>query len=121
LFRDGGRDLIGVEQTVVNNGNYIRYQVTGEPIVIPRDRFMLFRADSTKDNPEGVSPLSNCYLAYRFRKELEEIEAVGYSKNINGVPIVWLHPKYMADDASESDQAVKCRPHARVILRKTLP
>lgn len=106
VFSDDGRDLIGVEQTVVNNGNYIRYQVTGEPIVIPRDRFMLFRADATKDNPEGVSPLSNCYLAYRFRKELEEIEAVGYSKNINGVPIVWLHPKYMADDASESDQAV---------------
>ena len=54
----------------VNNGNYIRYQVTGEPIVIPRDGFMLFRADATKDNPEGVSPLSNCYIAYRFHKEL---------------------------------------------------
>jgi len=106
LFSDDGRELTGVEQTVVNNGNYTRYQVTGTPIVIPRDRFMLFRADTTKDNPEGVSPLSNCYIAYRFRKELEEIEAVGYSKNINGVPIVWLHPKYMADDASDSDQKI---------------
>lgn len=106
VFSDDGRDLVGVEQTVVNNGNYIRYQVTGEPIFIPRDRFMLFRTDTVKENPEGVSPLASCYIAYRFRKELEEIEAVGYSKNINGVPIVWLHPKYMADDASESDQRI---------------
>jgi hypothetical protein len=106
VFSDDGRELAGVEQTIVNNGNYVRYQVSGEPIFIPRDRFMLFRTDTTKDNPEGASPLSSCYIAYRFRKELEEIEAVGYSKNINGVPIVWLHPKYMADDASDSDRAV---------------
>ena len=106
VFSDDGRELIGLEQTIVNNGDYIRYQPTGTPIFIPRDRFMLFRTDATKDNPEGTSPLSNCYIAYRFRKELEEIEAVGYSKNINGVPIVWLHPKFMADDASEADQAV---------------
>ena len=61
---------------MVNNGNYIRYQVTGEPIVIPRDRFMLFRADATKDNPEVLAPIQ--LPAYRFRKELEEIEAVGW-------------------------------------------
>jgi hypothetical protein len=105
-FGEDGRELIGLEQTVYNQGGYVRYPNSGTPIYIERDRFMLFRADTTKDNPEGVSPLSNCYIAYRFRKELEEIEAVGYSKNINGVPIVWLHPKYMADDASEADQRI---------------
>lgn len=105
-FGEDGRELIGLEQTVYNQNGYMRYLNTGAPIYIERDRFMLFRADTTKDNPEGVSPLSNCYIAYRFRKELEEIEAVGYSKNINGVPIVWLHPKYMADDASEADQRI---------------
>lgn len=106
VFSEDGRDLIGLEQTVLNQNGYVRYINAGSPIYIDRDRFMLFRADTTKDNPEGVSPLSNCYIAYRFRKELEEIEAVGYSKNINGVPIVWLHPKYMADDASDADRAV---------------
>lgn len=106
VFSEDGRDLIGLEQTVLNHNGYVRYINAGSPIYIDRDRFMLFRADTTKDNPEGVSPLSNCYIAYRFRKELEEIEAVGYSKNINGVPIVWLHPKYMADDASEADQKI---------------
>ena len=106
VFSEDGRDLIGLEQTVLNQNGYVRYINAGSPIYIDRDRFMLFRADTTKDNPEGVSPLSNCYIAYRFRKELEEIEAVGYSKNINGVPIVWLHPKYMADDASEADQKI---------------
>lgn len=106
VFSEDGRDLIGLEQTVTNTDGYVRYIDSGTAVFIPRDRFMLFRADATKDNPEGTSPLSNCYIAYRFRKELEEIEAVGYSKNINGVPIVWLHPKYMADDASDSDRSV---------------
>ena len=32
----------------------------------------MFRANSYKDNPEGVSPLVKCYIAYKFRTQLEE-------------------------------------------------
>lgn len=106
VFGNDGRDLVGVEQTVTNaNDSYIRYATT-TPIEIPRERFMLFRTDPYKDNPEGQSPLAACYLAYKIRSQLEEIEAIGYSKNINGVPIIWCHPKYMAEDASAADKAV---------------
>lgn len=106
LFDESGRYLTGVEQLVAYNyyGQYSRN--AGTPITLPREKLLLFRTDALKGNPEGQSPLVNCYLPYKIRSQLEEIEAVGYSKNVNGVPVVWLHPKYMAEDASDADKAV---------------
>lgn len=108
IYSDDGRDLIGVEQIINQNRDAIRYpsSFAGTPITIPRDRFLLFRCDPVKDSPEGQSMLSSCWLSWKIRTELEEIEAVGYSKNVNGVPVVWIHPKYMAEDASDSEKAI---------------
>jgi hypothetical protein len=58
IFSEDGRDLIGLEQTlgVFNNasryGNNNIYNLTS-PITIPRNKFLLFRTDVKKDNPEG--------------------------------------------------------------------
>lgn len=108
IFSDDKRELVGIEQTVVQNqyGLPSDSNVASNTIIIPRERCLLFRTDPVKDNPEGQSPLLACYTAYRIRAQLEEIEAIGYSKNVNGVPVVWIHPKYMANDASEADKAV---------------
>jgi len=107
LFSNDGRELTGVEQslTVLNS---VGFQIQNRPtkIEIPRNKFLLFRANSYKDNPEGVSPLVKCYIAYKFRTQLEEIEAVGYSRNLGGVPHLELHPRYMASDASDEEKAV---------------
>jgi hypothetical protein len=107
LFSNDGRELTGVEQslTVLNS---VGFQLQNRPtkIEIPRNKFLLFRANSYKDNPEGVSPLVKCYIAYKFRTQLEEIEAVGYSRNLGGVPHLELHPRYMAADASDEEKAV---------------
>jgi len=106
-FSDDGRDLIGVEQqlSTLNAARYAPDMYKGK-IEIPRKSFMLFRTDVAKDNPEGTSPLVGCYTAWKFRTQLEEIEAVGYSRNMGGVPHLELHPKYMAEDASVADKAV---------------
>lgn len=109
IYGEDGRELIGIEQLVLSN-HYNVMRTTPDyftnPIVIPSEKLLLFRTDPVKDNPEGQSPLLNCYMAYRIRAQLEEIEAVGYSKNVNGVPVAWIHPKYMAEDASESEKAI---------------
>lgn len=119
IFTDDGRDLLGLEQSLSVLNNAGRYSSAvynlSSPIVIPRNRFLLFRTDVKKDNPEGTSPLVNVYTSWRFRKELEEIEAVGYSRNMGGVPHLELHPKYMSPEASDEDKAVKCRPHTKAI------
>lgn len=100
-----GRDLIAVEQntSVLNNSAILP---KNGMVLIPRERFLHFKTDTAKDNPEGNSPLRSVYIAWKFRKQLEEIEAVGYSRNMGGVPHLELHPRYMADDASESDKAI---------------
>lgn len=107
VFRPDGRELTSVEQslTVLNS---VGFQLQNRPtkIEIPRNKFLLFRANSYKDNPEGVSPLVKCYVAYKFRTQLEEIEAVGYSRNLGGVPHLELHPRYMAADASDEEKSV---------------
>jgi hypothetical protein len=107
VFSPDGRELTGVEQslTVLNS---VGFQLQNRPtkIEIPRSKFLLFRANSYKDNPEGVSPLVKCYVAYKFRTQLEEIEAVGYSRNLGGVPHLELHPRYMAADASDEEKSV---------------
>ena len=107
VFSPDGRELTGVEQslTVLNS---VGFQLQNRPtkIEIPRNKFLLFRANSYKDNPEGVSPLVKCYVAYKFRTQLEEIEAVGYSRNLGGVPHLELHPRYMAADASDEEKSV---------------
>ena len=76
VFSPDGRELTGVEQslTVLNS---VGFQIQDRPtkIEIPRNNFLLFRANSYKDNPEGVNPLVKCYIAYKFRTQLEEIEA----------------------------------------------
>lgn len=106
VFSDDQRELIGIEQTVVQSqyGLPSSSVVASNPVVIPRERCLLFRTDPVKDNPEGQSPLLACYTAYRIRSQLEEIEAIGYSKNVNGIPVISIHPKYMAEDASEGDK-----------------
>ena len=98
VFSPDGRELTGEQSLTVLNS--VGFQIQNRPtkIEIPRNKFLLFRANSYKDNPEGVSPLVKCYIAYKFRTQLEEIEAVGYSRNLGGVPHLELHPRYMEGD-----------------------
>lgn len=116
-YSEDGRYLTGVEQNVatLDQSRYVP-EYYNDGIVIPRNKFLLFRTDAYKENPEGTSPLVNVYTAYKFRTQLEEIEAVGYSRNLGGVPHLELHPRYMASDASDEEKAVY-EQYKRIITR----
>lgn len=105
-FDDEGRDLLGV----VQDTNLLRdgYRVSTKPgkIEIPRKKFLLFRADATRDNPEGNSPLASVYVAWRIRKEIEQFEAIGVSRDLGGLPVLKIPPKYMSADASDEEKAI---------------
>lgn len=108
VFSDDGRDLIGLEQSLagVQNGDrYINLSSDGL-IQIPRKKFMLFRVDAKRDNPEGNSPLRGCYNAWLFRRQIEEQEAIGVTRDMNGMPTLYLPPRYMSEDASDSERAI---------------
>lgn len=59
-------------------------------ITIPKDRLLMFRTESRKDNPEGKSILRNCYRAWYFKKRIEEIEGVGIERDLAGLPVMKL-------------------------------
>lgn len=107
LYADNARDLIGVEQSLEGVIDYYRIDAKGRTTVeIPREKFLLFRCNTKKDNPEGTSPLKSCYTSWKWRTLLEEHEAIGVSREMRGVPVVSIPPRYMSEDASDSEKAI---------------
>lgn len=107
-----GRTLQGVYQDLSRVSNSIgRFDSflkdkEAKGIFIKKDKFLLFRYNPRRDNPLGNSPLNACWLPYKFRTIIEEQEAIGIARDLKGMPILGLHPKYMSTDASEEDKAI---------------
>lgn len=111
LYSGDGRDLIGVKQSLAAVENGVRYSnlaafLGSSDIIIPRKKFLLFRVDPKRDNPEGQSPLRNCYFAWKYRTMIEEQEAVGVTRDMNGMPTLYIPPRYMSVDASPAEKDI---------------
>lgn len=109
VFSDKGRNLSGVNQrpAIISNRNDTVMVVDNKLIEIPRKKFLLFRNNPIKDNPEGQSPLNDCYIAWRYKKALEEAEAIGVSSDLRGMKVLYLPPQYLAEDADPEMKAVR--------------
>jgi hypothetical protein len=108
-FSEDGRELVSVGQSIRNMENSARFMNLADQngvITIDRSKFLLFSADSVKGNPEGKSVLKSVYLPYKQLSLLKDQLMLGVSKDIASVPVIYLPPKYMADDASEGEKSV---------------
>lgn len=107
VFSDDGNDIIGVRQNISSvNDPYNRYtNRSANAVVLPRNKFMLFRAGKHRGDPYGKSPLRDAYLAWRFLSVIEEIEANGVAKDLTGIPVLSIPPQYMAADATAEQKA----------------
>ena len=76
-------------------------------MIIPRSKFLHFRAGKHRGDPFGKSPLRDAYLAWRYIVALEEIEANGVAKDLVGLPILYLPPQYLSADASPEQKAIR--------------
>lgn len=56
--------------------------------IIPYNKFLLFRTRPDKNNPEGRSLLRNAYRPWYYKKHIEEIEAIGIERDLNGLPVL---------------------------------
>ena len=108
-FSKDGRDLIGLNQrpTHMSNRNEASLVERDDLIEIPRKKFLLFRNNPYKDNPEGESPLKHCYIAWRYKTELEKQEAMSVSQDLRGLKVLYLPPNYLSEDASPEEKAVR--------------
>lgn len=59
---------------------------TGDVILIPMSRCLLFRTKTDRNSPEGRSLLRNAYRPWFFKKHIEEIEAIGIERDLAGFP-----------------------------------
>lgn len=113
LFNDDGSELLGVQQSLSGlapSVNIAKLQdradkETGK-IHIPRNKFLLFSASSTKGNPEGHSIFKNIYLAYKQLSLLQDQELLGIAKDVQGILKIEIPPRYLSPDASDDDKAV---------------
>lgn len=55
---------------------------------VPREKVLLFRVKSDRDNPEGRSLLRSAYTSWMKKKKLEIIEGIGIERKLAGFPIL---------------------------------
>ncbi len=108
-FTPDGRELVSVGQSLRNMENGYRYQLEIDApnglLTIPREKFLLFSADSIKGNPEGKSILKSVYLPYKQLTMIKDQMFLGVAKDLAAIPIVQLPAKLMDANASPADQA----------------
>lgn len=93
---DGGLQAVK-QQDPVGGGMY----------TIPIDRSLLFRTTTQRNNPEGRSLLRNAYRPWRFKKTIEEIEAVGIERDLAGLPVALVPPEMLSSTATGPQVAAR--------------
>lgn len=70
---------------------------------IPYNRLLHFRTDSEKNNPLGRSVLKNAYKAWYFKTKLEEHEAIGVEREMNGIPYLGIPGEFFNIDDGDTE------------------
>ncbi|MCK5610883.1 hypothetical protein KAR91_53915 [Candidatus Pacearchaeota archaeon] len=108
-FDDESRRLLGVEQDLnkINFGPQYRGVPSnaGGQVFIRREKMMLFRYGTQRENPEGESPLKGCWIPWKYKSIIEEYEAVGVAKDLGGIPILEIDANYLAKAYADSNSA----------------
>ncbi len=93
---DEDGDLIGMWQAPPEGGRYL----------IPLRKAVHFRVRGNKGSPEGRSMLRNAFRSWWLKKRLEEVEGVGYERNLAGLPKASVPPEMLRDDADAATKAI---------------
>ena len=115
VYDDDGREITHVVQRqtatrtsvleVMYKGNATKPRFSGD-IKIPIENTLLFRASASSGSAEGVSPLSYVYETWKDYQRYKDLEGIAASKNLNGLPVIWMPSEYMTDDASDAFSSV---------------
>lgn len=109
LYSDDGRDLQAIQQDISNLSTQALYALSptaNARIEIPKYKVLLFTCDSTKENPEGRSLLKGAYVAYKRLTLLQDQMMIGVARDLGGVPVFGIHPRYLDPNASPEEKAV---------------
>lgn len=73
---------------------------------IPIEKALLFRTESDKGNPEGKSVIRPGYRPWYFKKNIQNIEAVGIERDMCGLPVMYI-PSEILDPKTPEASAIK--------------
>lgn len=76
-------------------------------VFIPIEKMLLFRTVSNRSNPEGRSILRNAYRPWKFKRTIEEIEAVGIERDLAGLPVAYVPPTMLSSTATPQEIAAR--------------
>lgn len=76
-------------------------------VFIPIEKLLLFRTVSARSNPEGRSILRNAYRPWKFKRTIEEIEAVGIERDLAGLPVAYVPPTMLSSTATPQEVAAR--------------
>lgn len=77
------------------------------------ERLLHFRTRVERNNPEGISLLRNAWVPYYFAKNLQSIEAIGFERDLNGMPVLKMPQGANANEDDPNSDASK----ANMIVR----
>jgi len=76
-------------------------------VTIPIEKSLLFRTTNQRNSPEGRSLLRNAYRPWRFKKTIEEIEAIGIERDLAGLPVAYVPPSMLSSTATSDEVAAR--------------
>lgn len=101
-----GREMVGVIQrqsrprTEALKSLKSAVKFEGE-LTIPRGNILHFTSGGGDGKAEGVSPLSFVNKTWRDYQRYKDLEGIAASKNLNGLPVIWMPSEYMTDDPDD--------------------
>lgn len=81
---------------------------------VPIGKCLHYRVRPQKNNPQGTSLLRPAYVPYQFAKKFQVIEAVGFEKNIYGIPVIEGPLSAMGQNADADQAAMVARIYAQL-------
>lgn len=101
---DDKNSIIGVEQiNVYGNSNL---SATATRNKLPREKYIHIKVGRHRGDPFGKSPLRDVYLAWRYLTVIQEIEAAGVARDLQGLPVLEIPAQYMSADASPEQKLI---------------
>lgn len=76
-------------------------------VSIPIEKALHFRTTSSRNNPEGRSLLRNAYRPWRFKRTIEEIEAIGIERDLAGLPVAYVPPSMLSSTATTDEVSAR--------------
>ncbi len=107
IYDTEGNEILGVEQNT-SSVNSMRYTSSAQKnrVVLPKSKFVHITVGRNRGDPFGKSPLRDVYLAWRYLTVIQEIEAAGVARDLQGLPVLEIPAQYMSADASPEQKAI---------------